>query len=367
MAESPSSEPGAPVGPDAIDPELIKLKRARPKIGVITAAGIVFLCAAFLVRLGPDRRFGGSDKEPTKVAVADVVDGKVGLDQLISVEAEPLIAHAIRTTQAKGSLGMRVVPTRGTNDRFWLVVSGDGWEPPARDRYVGRLRKLDDLAFAKSVQEYAAEHPRPVFAAATAIRAGFANGKVATLTGDQAAVADGDAVALDVVDPSTSTIVASFNERFPDAGAWNKALADAGITVAQPGTPDTALGQIRFTSSGSVATTTEHLEKAGLWAARVEPVTHHYETTWATLKISTPAGLNVGSSTLIPDGQVDLVGVMVTRPIPSDAYALITGEQPDDYWYVLPITIALALIGLVFAWALVRAVRRDVLPTRAAP
>ena len=367
MAESPSSEPGAPVKPDAIDPELIKLKRARPKIGVITAAGIVFLCAVFLVRLQPDRRFSGSDKEPVKVGTDDIIGGGVGLDQLISVQAEPLISHAIRTTQAKGSLGMRVVPIRGTDDRLWLVVSGDGWDPPAKDRYVGRLRKLDDLAFAKSVQDFAAEHPRPVFAAAVAIRAGFASGKVATLTGDQVAVADGDAIALDVIDPNTSTIVASFNERFPDTGAWNKALADASVTIAQTAAPDTALGQVRFTVNGSVATTTEHLEKGGLWAARVEAVTHHYETTWATLKSSTPSGLNVGSSTIIPDAQVDLVGVMITRPIPSDAYVLLTGEQPDDYWYVMPITIALGLIGLVFAWALVRAVRRDVLPTRAAP
>ena len=53
------------------------------------------------------------------------------------------------------------------------------------------------------------------------------------------------------------------------------------------------------------------------------------------------------------------------RGIPSDAYALITGEHPEDYWYVLPVTILLAAIGLLFAWALVRAVKRDLLPARA--
>ncbi len=367
MAESPSSEPGAPVAADAIDPELIKLKRARPKIGVITAAGIVFLCAVFLIRLGPDRRFSGSGSEPTKVSAADIVDGKVGLDQLISVDAEPLVAHAIRTTQAKGSLGLRVAPARGTGDRLWIVLSGDGWEPPTKAAYVGRLRKLDDLAFAKSVEDYAAEHPRPVFATAAAVRSGFATGKLATLTGDAVTVGDGDQVALDVIDPNASTIVASFNERLPDTGAWNTALAAAGITVSETGTPDVALGQVRFGVPAAVTATTEKLEHAGLWAARVEPVTHHYQTTWATLKTSTPAGLNVGASAPIPDTGIDLVGLMITRPIPSDAYALILGEHPADYWYVMPITVGLALIGLVFAWALVRAVRRDLLPTRAQP
>ena len=65
---------------------------------------------------------------------------------------------------------------------------------------------------------------------------------------------------------------------------------------------------------------------------------------------------------MIPDVQLDLVGLYVARAIPSDAYALITSERPPDYWHVLPVTIGLALIGLVFAWALVRAVRRDLLP-----
>jgi hypothetical protein len=58
------------------------------------------------------------------------------------------------------------------------------------------------------------------------------------------------------------------------------------------------------------------------------------------------------------------VGVYTARAIPEDAYALLVGELPDDYWYVMPITVTLAIIGLLFLWALVRAVRRDLLPTR---
>ena len=129
--------------------------------------------------------------------------------------------------------------------------------------------------------------------------------------------------------------------------------------------PDTALGQIRFHIAVSVATTTTKLEGAGLWAARVEPVTRHYQTTWGALRKSPPAGLDVGGAVL-PDAQVELVALYVARSIPSGAYALVTGEVPDDYWYVMPITIALAAILLVFAWALVRAIRRDFLPARAA-
>jgi hypothetical protein len=358
-------DPGAPIARDQIDPELIKLARARPRIGVITAAGLVFLCVVFLLRLNPDRRFAGASSEPAPAAVADVVAGKVDTDKLVVIAAEPLVSQAVRATNSKASLGLRVVPVRGAGDRLWIAASGDGWEAAAIDGYVGRLRKLDDLAFGPVTRSFAAEHPRPVFATAAAVRAGATTGTVETVAGDRVTLADGDAVALDLVDPDAATIVVSFNDRLPDTAAWLAALGKAGITPTSTGTPDAALGQVRFTVAATVAATATRLEAAALWAARIEPVTRHHETTWGVLRASPPAGLAVGG-TAVPDAQIELIGLYVAHRIPPDAYVLVTGEQPDDYWYVMPITIALAAILLVFAWALVRAIRRDLVPPRAA-
>jgi hypothetical protein len=355
-------EPGAPIAHDQIDPELVKLSRPRPRVGVITAAGLVFLSIAFLWRLGPDRRFAGNT-EPRAVQLADVLAGKVDTDELVALTAEPLISRAIRATKAKGSLGFRVVPVRGAGDRLWLAVSGDGWEPPATSGYVGRLRRLDDLPFAVATRAHAAEHPRPVFASPAAVRAGFASGSVATVAGDTVALTERDTVATEMIDPGACTIAASFNERLPDTAAWLAALSRAGVVPTSTGAPDAAVGQVRFQVAASVTATTTKLETAGLWAARVEPVTRRYETQWGALRTSSPAGLTFGTTTL-PDPQLELVGLYVARPIPDDAYALVTGESPEDYWYVMPITVALAAILLVFAWALVRAIRRDVLPAR---
>jgi hypothetical protein len=373
-------EEGARVPKDAIDPDLIKLRRTKLKVGVITAAGLVFLCAYFLIKLGPDRAFSGSG-QPAVVPMADVLGDRVSTDSYIALQAEPLISHAIRTTQAKGNLGLRVVPARGTGERVWLVVSGDGWEPPAteqrpgepprapeaKDAYIGRLRKLSDLSFAGVVRDFAAEHPRPMFATAAAIRAGFATHQVTTVTGDAVALTDADQVALDVVDPNEAVIVATFEPSVPTIEAWRAALTTAGIErSAGPGGETPSTNNVRFMVAmpNAVATVTTKLEAARLVASRVEPVTHHYQTTWGALRGSAPAGFTIDGTT-IPDAQLDLVGLYVARAIPADAYALMIGDRPDDYWYVLPITIALAAIGLVFAWALIRAVRRDLMPTRA--
>jgi hypothetical protein len=361
--EPSSVEPGAPIPKDRVDPDLVKLRRARPKISLFTAAGVVFLCALYLWRLGPDRRFSGSAQSPEKASVADVLAGKIDLESYIAIDAEPLAAHAIRSTTAKGSFGYRVVPARGTGERLWLVVPGDGWEAPQRGAYVGRLRKLADLPLAKSVIAYTADHPRPMFATPAAARAGFASSKVAMVTGDQLEVRDADRVAFEVIDPGTATIVASTNERFPDAAAWQKAIEAAGITV---GPPHVNGEQITFpaVATDALATLTAKLEAASLWAARVDPVTNHLETTWGQLK-SSPAGGFVVDGKTIPETQIDLIGLYVARGMPDGAYALITGERPKDYWFVLPVTILIGVIGLLFAWALVRAIKRDVLPARA--
>jgi hypothetical protein len=45
---------------------------------------------------------------------------------------------------------------------------------------------------------------------------------------------------------------------------------------------------------------------------------------------------------------------------------LITGDQPTSYWFVLPVTIVVGLIGLLFAWALVRSIRQAVADRRVA-
>jgi hypothetical protein len=360
-ADKPIEE-GARVPKDAIDPDLIKLRRTKLKVGMITAAGLVFLCVYFLIKLGPDRAFSGSG-QPTQVLVADVLGDHVSTDSYVKLTAEPLISHAIRTTQAKGNLGLRVVPARGTGERLWLVVSGDGWEAPAEGAYVGRLRKLSELSFAGAVRDYASEHPRPMFATAAAIRAGFATNRVTTVTGDAMALADSDQVAFDVVDPNAAIIVGTFEPSVPTAEAWHKALVASGIAIASE-TPTPTNVRFEIAMPNAVATVTTKLEGAKLVASRVESVTHHNTTTWGALRGSAPAGFTIGTTT-IPDAQLDLVGLYVARAIPSDAYALMIGDRPDDYWYVLPITIALAAIGLVFAWALVRAVRRDLMPTRA--
>jgi hypothetical protein len=310
--------------------------------------------------LNPDRRFSGAKAEPTRVTIADVVAGKVGADQNVVVDADPLMSHAIRASTQKGSLGLRVVPARGTGQKLWLVLPGDGWEKAATNGYVGRIRPLADLPFYDTITSFLAAHPRPLFAPAAAVRAAFSTGKVTSVAGDEIAVRDADRVAFDVNDKGAATVICTYNDRHKDVTECAKALGDAGVTTSGTPTPGREQATFPVTVENAVATTRTKLETAELWGMQVEAVTKHYETTWAALKASPPAGFTVGTVT-VPDGDLDLIGFYVSRQIPDGALALITGERPTDYWYVLPVTIVVGLIALLFAWAFVRALKRDVL------
>ena len=355
---------GAPIAKDAIDPELVKLSRSRPKISVITAAGLVFICGYFIFfKLAADRRFAGAGESPARVTVAQITSGDVGADSYVKIDATELVmSHAIRVSTNKAGLGLRVAPVRGAGDKLWIAMSGDGWEQPSLGAFTGRLRALDKLPFASAMNAYQQDHPSPVFAPASTVRAAFTTGKLTAISGDEVALTDATKVSFDTTDPNAAVIVATFNARLPDKAAWEKGLAEAGIQIS--GSHDARENTIRFDATGDLEHITSHLLASNLWAARIEPTTHHYDTTWGALKGSSPAGFSVGA-TVVPDAQVELIGFYVPREIPAGAYALITDEQPQEYWYILPITIALAAIGLVFAWALVRAVKRDLLPTRA--
>jgi hypothetical protein len=355
------AEPGAPIAKDAIDPDLVKLARTKLQIGILTCLGIVVLCVYFILRLGPDRRFGGEDARAVTLKAAAATTSET--ERHLTVEGQLLMAHAMRAGKTHADVGLRLVPVRGTSDRVWIALTTDVSEKPLEGRYTGRLREFSSLPFATALRAQATAHPRPAFATPAAARAAFATGKLTSVAGDALSVADGDRVALDLVVPDAAVILAAINDRMPDAAAWQVALAGAGLPIklATPHESDAQLRQVRFDVAQSVAATNAALEVANLWATRVEPVNRHLETTWGELKKSAPGALRIADQT-IPDAAAPLVGLYVVRGIPSDARVLIVGEHPEDYWYVMPITIALGIIGLLFAWALVRAVRRDLLP-----
>lgn len=367
-------EPGAPVPRGEIDPDLIKLRRPPLRIGLLSSAAVVLVSVFFIFRLAPDRHFGGLADKPTAVSVQDILANSVTGDQFVTFAGAPLTAHTIRVTPTTGNPGLRAAPVRGSGDRLWLVLPGgamtqinEALSPQGMPQYYGRLRKLNELRFAGVMRGYASSHPRPVFAPVTTLRSSFTDGKLGTVTGDTVTARDGDRVVVETTDPDAATLMVTYHDKMPDLLAWQAALSATGLIAANQAPDKTTFDTATFTlrASNAVVSATQKLEAAKLLAYKIEPVVRNLETTFAGLRASAPGALVFGS-TAIADAQIDLVGVYAAREIPSDAYALVVGETPQEYWHIMPLTIALGVLTLLFGWAFVRTLRRDVL-TRPIP
>jgi hypothetical protein len=196
------------------------------------------------------------------------------------------------------------------------------------------------------------------------VRAGEA-GALATVTGAEVRIAAETPVEIEVADPEAATVIATFNDRFPDVAAWTAALAQAAVISPDVVPGDTTLATAMFGIRGphAVEATQKKLDAAGLGGARVDAVTARHLAPWREL-ISTDAGLTFPGGASLPWSAIDVAAVWLPRVPPADAHVIVVGEAPAQYWYVLPIYVAVIVFGLLFAWALVRAVRRDFFPPR---
>jgi hypothetical protein len=265
-----------------------------------------------------------------------------------------------------------VVPAIGGGDRVWIVLDGDGWSAP-RDsgRYTGRLRRLSDLPFSGSFRRHVKQHPAPRHVGADELRRalGAGGGELTAVTGDRFTPGADDIVEIVSIDPDAVTIAASFGERQPDVDAWTAALAGAGLIepFAAPRTADDDMVWFDVHRPGVLAGAAKALEQAGLWGARVEPVTRRDRAPWREVRAG-DAGVTVAGATL-PWTIVDVAAIHAARPLPGDPWVVIAGESPERYWYVRPLYAVIAIFAVLFAWALVRTTRRELLspkvPTRA--
>ncbi|MBP9204040.1 MAG: hypothetical protein KBG28_08770 [Kofleriaceae bacterium] len=361
-ARSAAPEPGAPVPAGTIDPELVRLRQKAPGVGMVAALSLVVLAGWMAVRLLPDLRFSRAGAEPMAIGTEGLLAGPA--DRFVELRPDLVGSQVVRLRGGKAT-EFRLIPVAGTGDRAWIVVDGSPWiEAPLNGGYAGRTRALDDTPMASALRGYVAGRTWPLFANLAAVRAAGA-GPITTVSGDPVTVAPTDAIEVDLVLADAATIEVTFNTRLPDEATWRAALVGAGILDAAARPSEMQKGGARYgvQRPDAVADVTRRLEAAGLWAARASAVARVVPTTLGELL----RGPLTVEGRVVPDAQVKLVRIAGRRVVPGDARLLIVGEKPADYWYALPLVIALGVIALLFTWALARAVRRElIVPRRAA-
>lgn len=361
---STADEPGRPMGADELDPELLTLPRTSARIGPVLAISIVVFCVYIIIVLRGDLRFSRQGAEPAPFETPAALLERGQADSFVRVPAVPDRSFAIRVAHSAADTGSRVAPVQGTNGALWLLLGGNAWVAGIQyeEVYRGRLRALNALPFAEDVREYVARRGRtPRFVTPQAVKDGLSQGAAVLVepAGDTIAVAADTPVRIYETVADQARIMVVPTDRHPSAAEWTTELATLGL-VPQGAAPEPGNGDSWvYVASvpGGLAAVQTILGNAKLFSARAEAIRAEHETTWGALSAS-PDALAYGVGAAIPWSSISWIAVMVPRQVPAGAMVLLTEERPDTYWYVLPLVIGMAAFALLFAWALVRSLRR---------
>lgn len=153
-------EPGAPVPPDAIDPELLKLSVPLPRRHPLVAVAVLLVGALLLYRMRTDLTYAMQPSTPRELgeAAAALRSGKLAeaAGGYVQVSGLPDRRNAL-SFDPKGSRlrthVFRILGTGGAASKVLVATPGVA-ASRAENRFTGRLRRFDEVYFADAVADY---------------------------------------------------------------------------------------------------------------------------------------------------------------------------------------------------------------------
>ncbi|MCS6915827.1 MAG: hypothetical protein RMK29_02825 [Myxococcales bacterium] len=154
-AQDPREE-GAPIPPDAVDPELIRLPPPRRPRSPVLALAVVVLGSGVLYRLMPDLRYALQPLQPAELGEARLALSHPALlpGRYVALGGMPDLRNAIVLEPRGARTRSQLFRLLGTRSRILVLTQGPYERKEFLPRYVGRLRTLDELPYAAAVRTY---------------------------------------------------------------------------------------------------------------------------------------------------------------------------------------------------------------------
>ncbi len=354
--------PGRPRSDGELDPELLRLPKRRTKIGWLLATAVLGFCAYWMITLRHDLAYSRADDQPAQVASADLPSHAT--EAYVATELVPDRAQTSRVWTG-ADLGVHAAPAIGTGGAVWLVTSGSAYAGPASydNSYAGRLKRLGDLPFYDRLRSYYADGEPPLepVAPAELLASYRSKSSPKTLHGDTISIEPSSMVELTWEPISRVWIVVSPEADGPtNSMEWRAALETrAGFEVRaeieMPTTGRIPTWTFEVAANDGRAAIASRLAEVGLAAARVSVVREIVSGRWDSLEITDTATKLGGKS--LPTGEIG-AAMIGNRVVPrADAVVVIAQEQPDDFWYILPLYILFGILILIFGWTLLASLR----------
>jgi len=151
-----SFEPGAPISPDAVDPELINLKVPPARRHPFVSAAVVLVSLLLLLRMRHDLEYALLPPQPVVVTSSDALDTTklTSLrDRFVQISGVPDHRNSV-SYDPKGARGrVEVFRLLGTSNRV-LVTRKVALTADSSNVFSGRLRTLSDVWFSDALRSY---------------------------------------------------------------------------------------------------------------------------------------------------------------------------------------------------------------------
>lgn len=151
-----SAEPGAPIDPDAIDPELVNLKVPSQRRHPLVAVAVLLVSLLLLYKLRADVSYALLPDQPVSLGVADgAIGGKLAGqgDKFVRVFGLPDHRNSVAYDPKGGRGRVQVFRVAGTATKL-LVARKVSLSADVANEFTGRLRPISEVWFADALRSY---------------------------------------------------------------------------------------------------------------------------------------------------------------------------------------------------------------------
>ncbi len=376
-ASSPKSDRATPRDP--IDPELLKLSKPRTKVGWLLSLSVVVFCGYWMFTLRHDLRYSRAADTPTPIEPTALP--AITSESFVEVELIPDRAQLARIWTGR-DLGIHAAPALG-HSGIWLITPASAFagDPGYDNLYRGRVKRLGELPFFDELVDYYQRADQPMEsidpnAFIDHIRK-TRKTELTTKLGDPMPIDASTSVELLWRRAQRAWVTVAPNEEFSNPQSWANALrSQAGLAIqgsvinetnetngTDPERATKGLWTFEVEAPDGVEAISAKIRAAGLLVNQVSPVESVIQGVVGDIQLNDQ---QLRVKTLeIP--LIELQAVKIPhRVIPqADDVALIAGETPDDFSILWLIYLFFLLIGGLFTWTFVRALRGSAPPTPA--
>jgi hypothetical protein len=352
-----SDETAAPPG-ETGDEDFASLASTPRGKNPLVAAAVIALAAIIGWHLIDDTRYAFSSRTPVALGDARTLGARGGALEdnrfvTISGQAERRYAlyiepHGVRARQT-------IFRVLGIGTRLFVRAADTTDRDDLSERWTGRLRRFDAMSYAASLRKYyATETEVTRYLALDALKAQLTggSGELRDRMGETLSVGSDQGVVVDVEYPNELKVYLS-KDKLPSLADARHELDRMGLS---PSSGEETKDEFAFVVPMPEARKNEIVGKLSDKEFAFQPHEERFTVQRAELKLDGDT-LQIGARAKAPWAQVKAVGVPAPVEIGGDAYILLEGESPAQFWWA-PLLLALLMAFAAFnVWYLVRTIR----------